>query len=99
VYSTEVENALAGHPAVASCAVIAVPDDALGERVHAVIVLKPGSMTDLENLQNHCETLIASCKKPRSCEFVATLPLSPAGKPLKRELREPHWAGIPRRVN
>ena len=99
VYSTEVENALAGHPAVASCAVIAVPDDALGERVHAVIVLKPGAMTDLESLQNHCEALIASGKKPRSCEFVAALPLSPAGKPLKRELREPHWAGMRRRVN
>jgi AMP-binding enzyme C-terminal domain len=41
VYSTEVENALAGHPAVAACAVIAVPDDALGERVHAVIVPEP----------------------------------------------------------
>jgi acyl-CoA synthetase (AMP-forming)/AMP-acid ligase II len=94
-----VENALAGHPAVAACAVIAVPDDALGERVHAVIVLNPGAMTDLESLQNHCGTLIASCKKPRSCEFVAALPLSPAGKPLKRDLRAPHWAGMRRQVN
>jgi acyl-CoA synthetase (AMP-forming)/AMP-acid ligase II len=99
VYSTEVENALASHPAVASCAVIGVPDDALGERVHAVIVLKPGTVTDLEDLQNHCDTLIAPNKRPRSCEFVAALPLSPAGKPLKRELRTAHWTGRERHVN
>ena len=99
VYSTEVENALASHPAVASCAVIGVPDDGLGERVHAVVVLKPGAVTDLADLQNHCEALIASYKKPRSCEFVESLPLSPAGKPLKRELRAAHWADRERQVN
>ena len=42
VYSVEVENALAKHPAVASCAVIGVPDDEWGERVHAVVVLGRG---------------------------------------------------------
>ena len=43
VYSAEVENAVAQHPAVAACAVIGVPDDEWGERVHAVVVLKPGA--------------------------------------------------------
>jgi acyl-CoA synthetase (AMP-forming)/AMP-acid ligase II len=58
VYSTEVENALADHPAVAACAVIAVPDDALGECVHAVIVPEPGVVTDLDDLRRHCRELI-----------------------------------------
>lgn len=99
VYSTEVENALAGHPAVAACAVIAVPDDDLGERVHAVVVPRPGCATDLAELRSHCATLIAPYKWPRSCEFVERLPLSPAGKPLKHQLRSAHWAANGRQVN
>jgi len=99
VYSTEVENALAGHPAVATCAVIAVPDDDLGERVHAVVVPRPGRAIDLAGLRSHCAGLIAPYKWPRSYEIVERLPLSPAGKPLKRELREAHWAAKERQVN
>jgi acyl-CoA synthetase (AMP-forming)/AMP-acid ligase II len=99
VYSAEVENALASHPAVASCAVIAVPDDVLGELVHAVVVLEPGAMTDLEDLQAHCTGLLADYKLPRSCEFVDALPLSPAGKPLKKELRRAYWADMERQVH
>ncbi|RII14228.1 Long-chain-fatty-acid--CoA ligase FadD13 [Streptomyces sp. YIM 130001] len=98
VYSTEVENALAQHPAVASCAVIGVPDDIYGERVHAVVVLKPGADTSGGELRDHCKTLIAGYKAPRTTEFVARLPLSPAGKILKRELRKPHWKGRERSV-
>ena len=46
VYSAEVENAIYQHPAVAMCAVIGVPDEQWGERVHAVIALKPGQSDD-----------------------------------------------------
>jgi acyl-CoA synthetase (AMP-forming)/AMP-acid ligase II len=99
VYSTEVENALAGHPAVAAVAVIAVPDDDLGERVHAVVVLRPGCVTDLADLRSHCATLIAPYKWPRSCEFAERLPLSPSGKPLKRELRAAHWPSGDRQIH
>jgi acyl-CoA synthetase (AMP-forming)/AMP-acid ligase II len=99
VYSTEVENALAKHPAVAACAVIGVPDDRWGERVHAVVVLKPGaSATDTE-LEDHARELISSYKIPRSIEFRDGLPISAAGKVLKRELRAAYWGEGDRGVN
>ena len=91
VYSAEVENALAQHPAVAACAVIGVPDDEWGERVHAVVVLQPGAVLTADELRAHVKTLIAGYKAPRSAEFVDALPVSGAGKILKRELRAKHW--------
>ena len=98
VYSVEVENAVMQHPAVATCAVIGVPDAQWGERVHAVVVLKPGAQTTADAIQEHCKALIANYKCPRGVEFTAALPLSGAGKVLKTHLREPHWAGHERRV-
>jgi acyl-CoA synthetase (AMP-forming)/AMP-acid ligase II len=91
VYSAEVENALASHPAVAACAVIGVPDSDWGERVTAVMVLQPGQQVTAEELRAHCKTLIAGYKSPRSVEFVDQLPMSGAGKILKRELRKRYW--------
>ncbi|WP_236795003.1 long-chain-fatty-acid--CoA ligase [Amycolatopsis sp. GM8] len=99
VYSTEVENALAAHPAVAQCAVIGVPDEQWGERVHAVIVLQDGMRATAEELRAHTKTLIANYKAPRTIEFADSLPISGAGKILKRELREKHWNATDRRVN
>jgi acyl-CoA synthetase (AMP-forming)/AMP-acid ligase II len=92
------ETAVSSHPAVAACAVIAVPDARWGERVHAVIVAKPRQQTTAEEIRAHCETLIAAYKAPRSCEFVDALPLSPAGKVLKHELRRPWREGMDRQV-
>ncbi|MGW4479418.1 long-chain-fatty-acid--CoA ligase [Rhodococcus triatomae] len=88
VYSVEVENAIAKHPAVNQCAVIGVPDEKWGERVHAVVVLKPDASLDLVDLQTHCRSSIAGYKCPRSLTVVDTLPLSAAGKILKRNLRD-----------
>lgn len=87
VYSTEVENALATHPDVISCAVIGVPDDQYGERVHAVLVVRPGVSLTCEEVRAHSKTLIAGYKSPRSITIVEQMPVSPAGKILKRELR------------
>lgn len=87
VYSAEVENALSKHPAVASSAVIGVPDEQYGERVHAVVVLAPGGTATAEELQAHCKEHIAGYKVPRSFEFPEALPMSGAGKILKRDLR------------
>jgi acyl-CoA synthetase (AMP-forming)/AMP-acid ligase II len=87
VYSIDVEDALGRHPAVAACAVIGVPDDTWGERVHAMVVLAPSAEVTLDELQQHTRSLVAGYKVPRSIEFVDTLPLSGAGKVLKRELR------------
>ena len=88
VYSAEVENALCSHPAVAMAAVFGLPDERWGERVHAVVVLKPGSAATEEDLREHAKGLIAGYKCPRSVEFTEALPVTAAGKVLKRELRE-----------
>jgi acyl-CoA synthetase (AMP-forming)/AMP-acid ligase II len=99
VYSAEVENAVSQHPAVAACAVIGVPDPEWGERVHAVLVLRPGGRVEIEELRAHVKGLIAGYKAPRSLEVVEALPLSAAGKVLKHELRARHWGGADRAVN
>jgi long-chain acyl-CoA synthetase len=100
VYSAEVEEALYSHPAVAECAVIGVPDEAWGERVHAVVRLKPGRLTTEAELIASCHTHIANYKCPRSLDIrEEPLPLSGAGKILKTELRKPFWQGRDRRVN
>ncbi|MDN5751301.1 MAG: AMP-binding protein, partial [Pseudonocardia sp.] len=88
VYSAEVESALSKHPAVAQSAVIGIPNDRWGETVHAVIVLKDGAGATVEELQGFCREHIAGYKAPRSIEFAAELPISGAGKILKRELRK-----------
>lgn len=90
VYSSEVENALAKHPAVQSCAVIGLPDDAWGERVHAVVVAAEEEAPDAEALRAFCRAHIAGYKIPRSFEFTDSLPISAAGKVLKTELRARH---------
>ena len=100
VYSTEVENAMYQHPAVAQCAVIGVPDDKWGERVHAIVVLRADMQAEPAALIAHCRNLIADYKCPRSVSFRdEALPLSGAGKVLKTELRKPFWAGRGRQVN
>jgi acyl-CoA synthetase (AMP-forming)/AMP-acid ligase II len=88
VYSIEVENAIATHPAVAQVAVIGVPDPVWGEAVHAIVVLHPGQTVTAEEVKQHARESVAGYKVPKSVEFRAeALPLSGALKPLKRELR------------
>jgi long-chain acyl-CoA synthetase len=100
VYSTEVENAVGSHPAVAQVAVIGIPDDTWGEAVHAIVVLHAGRTATAEELIEHARRSIAGYKVPKSVEFRAQpLPLSGAMKVLKRELRAPYWEGKTRRVN
>ncbi|MCC5871367.1 MAG: long-chain-fatty-acid--CoA ligase [Gammaproteobacteria bacterium] len=99
VYSAEVENILFQHPAVSQCAVIGVPDEKWGERVHAIVVVKEGADADESDLIAHCKAAIAGYKCPRSVSFrKAPLPLSGAGKILKTELRKPFWEGQERNV-
>lgn len=99
VYSNEVENAVASHPAVSACAVIGVPSDEWGEAVHAIVVLKPGYSLALSDLDAYCRKVIAGYKCPRSLQIVESLPISGAGKLLKAELRKPFWEGRGRSVN
>ena len=99
IYSKEVENAVHAHPAVRECAVIAIPDARWGEAVHAVVALKDGKTATAQQIIEHCHTLIANYKCPRSVEFRDALPLSGAGKIMKNVLRDPFWKGTARAVN
>ncbi|MFN2375984.1 MAG: long-chain-fatty-acid--CoA ligase, partial [Candidatus Binatia bacterium] len=99
IYPAEVENALMGHPALADVAVIGVPDEKWGEAVKACVVLKPGAAATADEVAAFCKTRIASYKCPKSVDFLPALPRNPSGKILRRELREPYWAGKQRRVN
>jgi acyl-CoA synthetase (AMP-forming)/AMP-acid ligase II len=101
VYSVEVENVLTRHPLVTTCAVIGVPDEVWGERVHAVIVPSGDGATTLtlEDVRAFCRDLIAAYKIPRSMEIVELLPMSGAGKVLKRELRARYWSDAARNVH
>jgi len=99
IYPAEVENAVFGHAAVADVAVIGVPDDKWGEAVKAIVVLKPGTTATAEDVIAFARTRIAGYKVPKSVDFIPALPRNPSGKILRRELREPYWAGKQRRVN
>jgi acyl-CoA synthetase (AMP-forming)/AMP-acid ligase II len=97
IYPAEVENVLMGHPAVADCAVIGVPDAKWGETPKAVVV-RGGEATDRE-LIDYCRERLAHFKCPTSVEFTDAIPRNPTGKVLKRQLREPYWKGESRAVH
>jgi acyl-CoA synthetase (AMP-forming)/AMP-acid ligase II len=99
IYSSETENAVYEHPAVLEVAVIGIPDDTWGEVVHAIVVPREGASATEAELIAHCHERIAGYKCPRSVEIRGE-PLSKSGanKILKRELRDPHWAGQEKRV-
>ncbi|MHB1855478.1 MAG: class I adenylate-forming enzyme family protein [Acidimicrobiales bacterium] len=90
VYCVEVEAALYEHPSVADCAVIGIPHPVLGEEVGAVVRLRPGSdPVDEAGLRAHVAGRLAAFKVPARIWFrTEELPRNPAGKILKRELRD-----------
>lgn len=98
VYSIEVENALAGAPGVGEAAVVAVPDEMMGEKVGAVIVPQPGRQLDVNAVLRHCRDHLADFKVP---QYIAMreepLPRNPGGKLLKKQLREETRWGKPLR--
>ncbi|MGB0954576.1 MAG: class I adenylate-forming enzyme family protein [Panacagrimonas sp.] len=100
VFSSEVESAVSTHPSVMQVAVIGIPDEQWGEAVHAIVIPKPGAERDAQGIIDHCRSKIAGYKCPKSVEFRdEPMPLSGAGKVLKRELRKPYWEGRERAVN
>jgi acyl-CoA synthetase (AMP-forming)/AMP-acid ligase II len=98
VYSVEVENALAGAPGVGESAVVAVPDEVMGEKVGAVLVAAPGATIDPMAVLSYLDDRLADFKVPQYVAVRAEpLPRNPGGKILKRELRETTDWGSPLR--
>jgi long-chain acyl-CoA synthetase len=101
IYPAEIESVLAAHPSVHDVAVIGVPNDEFGEEVKALVQPAAGAEPDdalREALTQHCRSLLAGYKLPRSIEFRSALPRTETGKMQKRLLREPYWAGLDRRI-
>jgi len=83
-----VEAALVEDDEVVDAAVIGLPDERMGQRVHAVVELRPGTLPDAEALVSRVAVRLANFKLPRTVEFVDVLPREPNGKILKNRLRE-----------
>jgi long-chain acyl-CoA synthetase len=94
VYPREVEEVLYQHPAVLEAAVIGIPDPYWVEKVHAIVETRKGVRTNAEELIAFCKKRIAGYKVPKDIEFVDSLPKNPAGKILKKELREKYWKKV-----
>jgi len=94
VYPREVEEVLYQHPAVLEAAVIGIPDPYWVEKVHAVVETRKGVSTTAEEIIAFCKKHIAGYKVPKDIEFVDSLPKNPAGKILKKELREKYWKKV-----
>jgi len=96
VYCVEVENALAAHPAVFEVAVLGVPDDMMGEKVGAVVVLKPGMSATPKDIRAFAKEQIADFKVPQYLVIQKeNLPRNPGGKILKGRLRqETEWERV-----
>jgi len=87
VYPNEIESVVASHPGVLECGVVGVPDEKSGEAVKVVIVRKDAELTK-DSVISHCRTQLTGYKMPRHVEFRDSLPKTPIGKVLRRELRD-----------
>jgi long-chain acyl-CoA synthetase len=87
IYPREVEEALYAHPQVAEAAVVGMKDALMGEDVVAFVVLKDRERATAEEIAAFCETRLARYKCPKQVRFVDSLPKSPIGKILRKELR------------
>ncbi|WPO69368.1 acyl-CoA synthetase [Streptomyces sp. KN37] len=101
IYPAEIESALLTHPAVADAAAFGIPHDDWGEEVKAVVEVAEGRAADAAlaaEILAHCEHRLAAYKRPKSVDFIGTMPRDPNGKLYKRRLRDPYWEGRERPV-
>ena len=88
IYPREIEEVLMRHESVAEAAVVGIPDAEWGERLAAVIVLGPGQTGSVDAIIAHCRQFLGGYKVPRQISFVQELVRNPAGKVMKRTIRE-----------
>ena len=99
IYPREVEDVICQNPHVVEAAVIGVPDKKWGEAVKSVVVLKENASLTEEELIAFCRQHLSSFKKPKSVDFVESLPKNSYGKVLKKDLKDVYWKGYDRRVH
>lgn len=100
IWPAELENVLAGHDDVIEVAVFGIPHERWGETPHALCVVAEGSLLTAEELVAMVVADLGSYKKPGSITITTEpLPKSPVGKVKRKDLREPFWAGVDRRVS
>jgi len=99
VYSGEVEAAIMEMPQVYECAVIGVPHETWGEAVKGLVVVRPGEQLTEDEVIAHCKKKLGSVKAPKTVEFRAEIPKTPAGKVDRKTLRAPYWKGAERGVH
>jgi long-chain acyl-CoA synthetase len=88
IYPREVEEVLYAHPKVAEAGVVGMPDPLMGEDVLAFVVVKAGQEANAEEIMAFCQEKLARFKCPKQVRFVESLPKSPVGKILRKELRK-----------
>ncbi|GAA0268251.1 acyl-CoA synthetase [Streptomyces polychromogenes] len=101
IYPAEIESALLTHPAVADAAAFGIPHEGWGEEVKAVVEPAEGYEAGdglAAEILRHCEGRLAGYKRPKSVDFIETMPRDPNGKLYKRRLRDPYWEGRERAV-
>jgi len=99
IASKEIEAVAYTHPAVLEAAVVGVPSDQWGEEPKLIVSLKPDMKLTPDELLAYCTERLSGFKRPKTVEIWPELPKNPAGKILKREIREKYWAGRTKRVN
>ncbi len=101
IYPVEIDEVLIRHPAIADAAVVGVPNEDWGEEIKAVVELKAGFSAGEEMTQsilNFAKDKLPGFLRPRTVDFVATLPRNAAGKVLRQQVREPYWRGRTKKI-